>query len=147
MVWLDIIFKVVGTVSAAVLAVVAIRQYRLASREQGKEPSSTQPTHYSQLWRDFAFVVSVVAIAFFTTLLTQYVYPPYARWAPPGYEPLLSDTAVKILWIVGIGVLLVAFSFPQRALRAWGAANIRERVAQAIILGVCIIIAALILSR
>lgn len=143
---LDTIVKVVaivGTLGTLLLAI--LREIR--ERRKSEKPSSRQTSQgYNQPWHTFVFVVSVACISFFTTLLTQYLYPPYAKFAPKGFHPFLSDVAVKALWLLGISTLLLILGLPQRFLVLWGAANLRERVAQAIILGVCMIIGAIIIS-
>jgi hypothetical protein len=148
---LDLIAKIVRDIVAPVgLLILGLLNYRLAKRkaEKGSVSQSTElPRSFREKKEIIGFLVSVATVSFFMTLVTQYVYPPYARFAPAGWKPLLSPEVIKALWMLGLTVLLYILGLPQLVIQKWAAANIRERIAQAIIIGGAIIIAAIILRR
>ena len=110
---LDIITKSVATVSALTLMIIAIRKEIRDSRAEWSKPTNPSTVPHPRL-RLLIFVAAVISIAFFTTLLTQYLYPPYGVYAPAGYKPLLSHAAVMLLWMVGLSTLLLVVVFQKR---------------------------------
>ena len=80
-------------------------------------------------------------MAFFVTLITQYVYPPYGVFAPSDYKPLISRDMIKIVWALGLTGLLFLLGIPRIILNMWGAANICEHMAKGLAIGVPIAIA------
>ena len=143
---LDAIAKLVGIgVGLTVATTTVLREIR-EQRQAKKSTAASPSTSRKERWSVFRFVLTVASISFFTTLATQYIYPPYAVWSPKDYKPLLSHSTVTLLWFVGISLLLFLSGIPRAVLHGWGKANIRERVAQAIIFGLAIILAALILA-
>lgn len=111
---LDTIAKAVGIGVGLTVAAAAVRRELRESRAAANTPN-TQSRAPHPRWRVLTFVVSVASIAFLTTLLTQYVFPPYSVWSPAGYKPLLSKAAISLLWTVGLSWLLLVLVFQKKA--------------------------------
>ena len=139
---INIICNVVVALGTTAMAVTGILQFLHSTQQHQHRPVESA----SSRWRALQFVVGVASIAFFTTLVTQYLYPPYGRWGTPGYKQFLTESHLRLLWCLAIIALIWYLRVPHTLLEWWSRANIRSRVAQGLIIGAAIIIAALILT-
>lgn len=143
---IDSIAKVVGIVVGPILAIIAVRREIRESQKPENSQELSPSTGKQERWPLFRFVLSVASISFFTTIATQYVYPPYAIWAPMNYKPIFSHSTIILLWLVGLGLLVFLSGIPKTAMEAWGKSNIREKVAQSIVIGIALLMGAILIA-
>lgn len=57
-------------------------------------------TNLQMLQSSLALIIAIFCLSSLSTLLTQYLYPPYAVWADRGYKPLMRIAPIGIQVVI-----------------------------------------------